>query len=39
MGPEAKYPGMRFILFPGNVGDPDAIADVVRKMDPSDVGA
>ena len=38
MGPEAKYPGMRFILFPGNVGDPDAIADVVRKMDPSDVG-
>ena len=38
MGPEAKYPGMRFILFPGNVGDPEAIADVVRKMDPSDVG-
>jgi uncharacterized protein YgbK (DUF1537 family) len=38
MGSEAKYPGTRFILFPGNVGDPDAIVDVVRKMYPSDAG-
>ena len=39
MGPEAKYPGMRLILFPGNVGDPEAIADEVRNLDPSAVGA
>lgn len=32
MGPEAKYPGTRFVLFPGNVGESEAIADVVRKM-------
>ena len=32
MGPEAKYPGTRFVLFPGNVGEPEAIADVVKKM-------
>ncbi len=38
MGSEAKYPGTTFILFPGNVGDPDAIVDVVRKMYPSDAG-
>jgi uncharacterized protein YgbK (DUF1537 family) len=35
MGDEAKYPGTRLILFPGNVGDPNAIADVVQKMNVS----
>ena len=32
MGREAKYPGTRLILFPGNVGEPNAIADVIHKM-------
>ena len=31
-GREAKYPGTRLILFPGNVGEPNAIADVIHKM-------
>ena len=32
LGPESKYPGSRLVLFPGNVGGPSAIADVVNIM-------
>jgi len=32
MGSESKYPGSKLILFPGNVGGPTAISDVVLRM-------
>tara|TARA_B110000263_G_scaffold245052_1_gene254028 strand:+ start:2106 stop:3533 length:1428 start_codon:yes stop_codon:yes gene_type:complete len=32
MGCESKYPGSKLILFPGNVGDPDAILNVFTKL-------
>ena len=35
LGPESKYPGSRLVLFPGNVGGPSAIADVVNIMNSS----
>jgi uncharacterized protein YgbK (DUF1537 family) len=31
MGPETRFPGMRFVVWPGNVGDPNALCDFVRK--------
>ncbi len=31
-GPEAKYPGVPYIVFPGNVGDDSAVADAVKKF-------
>jgi len=34
LGPESCYPGMPYIVFPGNVGDPEALADVVRMLKP-----
>ena len=32
MGSESKYPGSKLILFPGNVGGPAAISDVILRM-------
>ena len=32
LGPESKYPGSKLILWPGNVGGPTAISDVVMRM-------
>ena len=32
MGSESKYPGSKLILFPGNVGGPTAISDVILRM-------
>ncbi len=32
MGPETRYPGSMYIVFPGNVGGPNALADAVRKL-------
>jgi uncharacterized protein YgbK (DUF1537 family) len=32
MGSESKYPGSKLILFPGNVGGPTAISEVVLRM-------
>lgn len=29
---ETRYPGMPYIVFPGNVGGDDAVADVVRRL-------
>jgi uncharacterized protein YgbK (DUF1537 family) len=29
LGPESRYPGMVYIVFPGNVGGPGSLADVV----------
>jgi len=32
LGLESKYPGSKLILWPGNVGGPTAISDVVLRM-------
>jgi uncharacterized protein YgbK (DUF1537 family) len=32
LGPETKYPGMPYVVFPGNVGEPNALREVVRKF-------
>lgn len=31
-GPGSRWPGMVYVVFPGNVGGPQAIADVVRML-------
>ena len=31
-GPESKFPGLPFVVFPGNVGEVDAITHVVRAF-------
>ncbi|GJS95127.1 ketose-bisphosphate aldolase class-II family protein [Tanacetum coccineum] len=30
LGPESRHPGVPYIVFPGNVGDSNALADVVK---------
>jgi uncharacterized protein YgbK (DUF1537 family) len=38
LGPESRYPGMAYIVFPGNVGDTDALVTIYRllaRKDPS----
>ena len=32
LGEETKFPGTHLVLYPGNVGGPESIADVVRKL-------
>jgi uncharacterized protein YgbK (DUF1537 family) len=32
LGPESAYPGLPFIVFPGNVGDPSTLADLIRTL-------
>ncbi len=32
LGLESRYPGMPYIVFPGNVGGPNALADIVEKL-------
>lgn len=32
-GEETRYPGMTYIVFPGNVGEDDALAQIVKKID------
>ncbi|CAL1393091.1 unnamed protein product [Linum trigynum] len=31
LGPESRHPGVPYIVFPGNVGDSKAVADVVKS--------
>jgi uncharacterized protein YgbK (DUF1537 family) len=31
-GEESRFPGVSYVVFPGNVGGPDAIAEVVRML-------
>jgi uncharacterized protein YgbK (DUF1537 family) len=31
-GPESKFPGMPYIIFPGNVGGPDALKLIVQNL-------
>ena len=35
LGPESKYPGMPYVVFPGNVGGPGALAEAVNTLSPS----
>jgi uncharacterized protein YgbK (DUF1537 family) len=30
LGEEARFPGMKLVVWPGNVGGPDALRDLVR---------
>lgn len=32
LGIESRYPGLCYIVFPGNVGGPEALADIVRTL-------
>ena len=32
LGPETRYPGLGYIVFPGNVGGPQALAEVVLAL-------
>jgi uncharacterized protein YgbK (DUF1537 family) len=32
LGPESRYPGLVYIVFPGNVGGPSAVAEVVDML-------
>jgi uncharacterized protein YgbK (DUF1537 family) len=32
LGPESKYPGLAYVVFPGNVGGPDALASVIEIL-------
>ncbi|MCB0132090.1 MAG: hypothetical protein KDD78_14625, partial [Caldilineaceae bacterium] len=31
-GPESRYPGLSYIVFPGNVGGPDALTAVCHTL-------
>lgn len=31
-GDESKFPGMKYIIFPGNVGEPTTLKDMVRNL-------
>jgi uncharacterized protein YgbK (DUF1537 family) len=32
LGPETRWPGLAYVVFPGNVGAPDALAQLVSKL-------
>jgi uncharacterized protein YgbK (DUF1537 family) len=32
LGDETKFPGLAYTVFPGNVGGPDALGDLVEKL-------
>ena len=32
LGPESRFPGIPYVVFPGNVGGPAALADVVKTL-------
>jgi len=32
LGPEAKWPGIPYVVFPGNVGDDSTLAQVVEAL-------
>ncbi|MFO7737719.1 MAG: four-carbon acid sugar kinase family protein [Desulfatiglandaceae bacterium] len=34
LGPESRHPGLIYIVFPGNVGELQALVEVVKKMGP-----
>jgi uncharacterized protein YgbK (DUF1537 family) len=34
LGPETKFPGLPFVVFPGNVGGPEALQEVIQQLKP-----
>jgi len=36
LGPESRHPGMAYIVFPGNVGGPDALVGIVKSLSQRD---
>ncbi len=32
LGAESRFPGLAYVVFPGNVGEPDAVSDLVLKL-------
>jgi uncharacterized protein YgbK (DUF1537 family) len=32
LGPETRYPGLPYIVFPGNVGAPETLAEIVTEL-------
>jgi uncharacterized protein YgbK (DUF1537 family) len=30
LGPESRFPGMSYVVYPGNVGQPDSVAQAIR---------
>jgi uncharacterized protein YgbK (DUF1537 family) len=32
LGPESRFPGIPYVVFPGNVGGPTALVDAVKKL-------
>jgi uncharacterized protein YgbK (DUF1537 family) len=32
LGPEAKFPGLGYVVFPGNVGSDTALADLIGRL-------
>ena len=32
LGPESRFPGASYVVFPGNVGGPETLADVVASL-------
>lgn len=32
LGPETTFPGLPYVVFPGNVGGPEALQDAVQKL-------
>ena len=34
LGPETRFPGLHYIVFPGNVGDDRALLNAVEKLKP-----
>ncbi|MBM4092476.1 MAG: hypothetical protein FJ276_24095, partial [Planctomycetes bacterium] len=32
LGPETRFPGLPYVVFPGNVGGPEALQDAVQKL-------
>ena len=31
-GPESRFPGLPYVIFPGNVGDENALLEAVKKL-------
>ena len=32
LGPETKFPGLPYVVFPGNVGGPESLQDAVQEL-------
>lgn len=39
LGEESRMPGLAYVVFPGNVGGPDALAQVARQLRPANAQA